>query len=49
MDVSSIDIARGRDYGLQPYYKFVEYCLQNASQIKFWKDLEQTIASNVNR
>lgn len=37
-DLSAIDISRGRDFGIPPYYQFVEFCIPN-TKIGNWNDL----------
>ncbi|EDV93845.1 GH19553, partial [Drosophila grimshawi] len=41
-DVLAFDIQRGRDHGLQPYYKYLEICNRN-KKITSWSDFEDFI------
>ncbi|XP_030564102.1 chorion peroxidase [Drosophila novamexicana] len=41
-DILAFDIQRGRDHGLQPYYKYLEACSNN-TKITDWKDFEPLI------
>ncbi|XP_073816093.1 immune-regulated catalase [Musca autumnalis] len=42
-DALAFDIQRGRDHGLQPYYKYLEICTN--VKISKWDDLKQFIAN----
>ncbi|XP_061391453.1 peroxidase [Musca vetustissima] len=42
-DALAFDIQRGRDHGLQPYYKYLEVCTN--VKISKWDDLKQFIAA----
>ncbi|EDW04876.1 GH23458 [Drosophila grimshawi] len=45
-DVLAFDIQRGRDHGLQPYYKYLEICNRN-KKITSWSDFEDFIPKEV--
>lgn len=45
-DVLAFDIQRGRDHGLQPYYKYLEVC-NNNKHINGWADFEPFISKEV--
>ncbi|XP_023036583.1 peroxidase isoform X2 [Drosophila willistoni] len=45
-DTLAFDIQRGRDHGLQPYYKYLEVC-SNLTQVTSWNDLAAVIPKNV--
>lgn len=44
-DLSSVDIQRGRDHGLAPYYQYLELCF--SVKIKTWSDLVFIVAPEV--
>lgn len=44
-DMLAFDIQRGRDHGLQPYYKYLEIC--HNIKINDWSGLSRFIASEV--
>ncbi|KAH8306325.1 hypothetical protein KR018_007826, partial [Drosophila ironensis] len=41
-DILAFDIQRGRDHGLQPYYKYLEVC-NNIAHVDGWSDFERFI------
>ncbi|KAH8382233.1 hypothetical protein KR009_002509, partial [Drosophila setifemur] len=41
-DILAFDIQRGRDHGLQPYYKYLEVC-SNIRSVNDWTDFENLI------
>ncbi|EDW13689.2 peroxidasin homolog pxn-2 isoform X1 [Drosophila mojavensis] len=45
-DVLAFDIQRGRDHGLQPYYKYLEVC-GNKKNIAGWEDFEAVIPKKI--
>ncbi|KAH8358516.1 hypothetical protein KR093_000499, partial [Drosophila rubida] len=45
-DVLAFDIQRGRDHGLQPYYKYLEAC-SNTKKVTGWADFEPYIPGEV--
>ncbi|XP_022217881.2 peroxidase [Drosophila obscura] len=45
-DILAFDVQRGRDHGLQPYYKYLEVCSQ-VGRVTGWSDFEQLIPKNV--
>ncbi|XP_017143230.1 chorion peroxidase isoform X1 [Drosophila miranda] len=45
-DILAFDVQRGRDHGLQPYYKYLELC-SHIKQVTGWSDFEQFIPKNV--
>lgn len=47
VDVISIDIQRGRDHGIAPYYQYMEYCQKNATKVRNWDDLLANISPKV--
>lgn len=47
-DVLAFDIQRGRDHGLQPYYKYLEVC-NNNKQVTGWTDFEPFISKEVSK
>ncbi|KAM8703318.1 hypothetical protein ACLKA7_008011 [Drosophila subpalustris] len=44
-DVLAFDIQRGRDHGLQPYYKYLEAC--SGRRVSGWSDFESHIPKEV--
>lgn len=42
-DVISVDVQRGRDHGIPPYYKYVEHCFPEHRPINHWRKLEPII------
>ncbi|KAH8406545.1 hypothetical protein KR215_007101, partial [Drosophila sulfurigaster] len=47
-DVLAFDIQRGRDHGLQPYYKYLEAC-SNTKKVTGWADFEPYIPREVSK
>lgn len=47
LDISSIDIARGRDQGLAPYYKYLDLITPGGLYVKQWSDLLGPLSANV--
>ncbi|XP_023175149.2 chorion peroxidase [Drosophila hydei] len=45
-DVLAFDIQRGRDHGLQPYYKYLEAC-GNKKNIAGWSDFEAVMPKKI--
>lgn len=45
IDLSSIDIHRGRDHGVPPFYHYVELC--QSVKITSWSDLKIVISEEV--
>lgn len=44
-DILAFDIQRGRDHGLQPYFKYLEHC--NNIKVNDWKDIQKYIMPEV--
>lgn len=47
IDVLSLDIQRGRDHGVPPYYQYMEFCQKDIGKIRDWDDLLPNILAEV--
>jgi len=43
-DLGALNVQRGRDHGLPPYYVFAEFCF--GYQIKSWEDVSKFIPNH---